>query len=280
MKFKEDQLPELSEKKTNKLLKLIARPFVSFALRHGLKIQVLSETIKISFLNEAIRILEDKDENITVAKLAVMTGIHRRDINRIYVEDRPKTISIDLISKVIGEWTLNKKYQTKSGKYKDLSFEGRESEFTQLVQKVSRELKPGMILFELERSGNVERKGKLLKLVNKAFVNNKNISQNFEMLAGDLEDLILSVEQNNHAEQEDLNLHAKTLFDNIPESDLPNLKKKLLQLGNKYHTEVRELLSKHDRDFNPKHKPSEPAGRISFGTFSNTLYLENKKNEK
>lgn len=253
---------------------------MSFALRHGLKIQVLSETIKVTFLQEAVKVLEEKNETVTVAKLAVMTGIHRRDINRLYHDENPKTIPVDLITKVIGEWNFNKKYLSKSGKSKNLTFQGSDSEFSELVLRVSRELKPAMILFELERSGHVVKKGSLLKLLSKTFSNNKNVSQNFEMLAGDLEDLILAVEQNNNANSNELNLHAKTYFDNIPESDLAGLREKLLKLGSKYHQEVRDLLSKHDRDFNPDHKPNESSGRISFGTFSNTLNLDKKKNEK
>lgn len=270
----------MSEKKTTKLLKLIARPFVAFALRHGIKIQVLSETIKVSLLKEAVQILNSQGENVTVAKLAVMTGIHRRDITRLYVDEQPKTISVDLISKVIGEWTFNKKYLTKLGKSRELTYQGVNNEFSELVSKVNRELKPSMILFELERSGHILKKENTLKLLSKTFSNNKNVSQNFEMLAGDLEDLILAVEQNNTANSEELNLHAKTYFDNIPESDLPALREKILKLGSKYHQEVRELLSKYDRDFNPNHKPKEPAGRISFGTFSNTLNLDKQDDEK
>ena len=88
--------------------------------------------------------------------------------------------------------------------------------------------------------------------------------------AQDIDDLYRAVEENlGGLEVSDPHLQARTFFDNIPPSKVPQLKQRLRRLGGRYHREVRALLSRYDRDINGSADDGE-AGRVRivFGTFA------------
>lgn len=261
-------------------LEMLFRPLASFCLRRGVKIQEALEAFKKALIYEAEQDLRERAEKITDSKLSVMTGIHRRDITRLYHEGSEKSGQITLLGKVIGAWQLNKKYLDSRGRPRALTCNGSDSEFSHLVSSISNDVKPSTVLFELERSALIKNIDGKITLLGEAFTPSGNIESNFAILSSDLNDIISAVEENTYSKNQDKNLHAKTEFDNIDISELPRIKRWLLDKGAKYHQEAREFLAKFDFDYSPERaRKSSASGRIVFGTFAFTSDKVKKSEE-
>lgn len=248
-------------------LRVLLRPVVSFAVRRSIKIQDCLEAMKEEFIRQATSELERRGENASTSKLSVITGLHRRDVDRMKEHSAPRKFGSDLLSKIIGQWQYDKKFSSKS-KPKKLSVLGAESEFFNLVQSVSKNLNPYTVLFELERAGHIENDGEFVTLKAKSLDIADNTEESLTLLENDLEDLSRSVEENITVKKQTPNLHAKTYFDNIAVEYEPEIRRWFLEKGKAFHEEARKYLSQFDVDVNEKLK-DKPAGiRASIGTFS------------
>lgn len=251
-------------------VRLLCKPLASFCIRHAVKIQEFSEIFKQVFVNEAISSLNSSKIEPNVSKVAAVTGLQRRDVMRLLQADVKKSVPASLHRKIIGQWLSDKKFSNLSGKPKILSFEGRESEFSQLVQEVSQDLNPYTVLFELERIGAVMKTPRGLKLISQVFVPKGDIKRGFELTAGDISDLLRAAEENVSNQDNPPHLHIKTHYDNIQIDAVPKIQAWIREKGRQLHEEARTLLSSHDKDINEK-LATKPGGvRVALGTFSLT----------
>lgn len=245
------------------------QPIARFCMRHGIKIQEALEVFKKCLITAAEEDLVKNQQKITDSKLSIMTGIHRRDITRLYHNEDEKTEQITLLGKVIGTWQLSKRYQDSKGRARCLSCSGTESEFYKLVSHISNDVKPSTVLFELQRSGLAKVDNDEITLISEAYLPKASFESNFQMLSADMQDLIAAVDSNTFDSPKEKNLHAKTEFDNIDVSELPKIRRWLLDKGAEFHKQARDFLAKHDLDLNPDRvKTNNRKGRVVFGTFS------------
>ena len=244
------------------LLWLIFKPLAKFCVKRSITIQVALEALKRAFIEAAKEELESRGEKVNISKIAVVSGMHRRDVMRIHRSDEPSGIPQTLISKVLTQWEQSSEYSTTGGKGRVLNLE---TDFKALVSSVSQDLNPATVLFELERSKLVERTSRGIKLRRAEQIITDPTSA-YKILSSDVEDLIFTVDKNIFDGSE-VDLHARTEFDNIRVQDVPKIKKWLLEEGRKLHQKARSLLAKHDNDANPL--PDKEAGvKVSLGSFA------------
>ena len=67
----------------NVLLELILKPVVRFCLRRAIRFQQFSDILKGVFVRVGKEELDACCAKASVSRLAVMTGVHRKDIGRI-----------------------------------------------------------------------------------------------------------------------------------------------------------------------------------------------------
>lgn len=249
-------------------LRLLLRPISRFCLRHGLRVQDLLEAAKVALLTAAQQEIESQGGDVNVSKLAVMTGLHRRDVMRIYQREETKEGPQGTLRKIIGQWQHDKRFTNSSGLPRTLGFEGVESEFRDLVNSVSQDLNHATVLFELERIGVVKKTRDGLKLVGRTYVAKGDIKQGYGMLASDVTDLMTAVQQNVFEEHDPPNLHGKTIFDKIPSNLTQTVRELLYREGSAFHKRIRGLLSQYDVDVNPDVKSDDSFLRVALGTFS------------
>ncbi len=252
-------------------LRLMLRPVVRFCIRRTLSIQDLIESAKVVFLDVAEEELLRKREKVNVSRLSVLSGLHRRDVMRIFQQGKTKDESMAFTTRVVGQWLQDKKFCNKPGSPKVLSLEGEDSEFRKLVRCISSDVNPGTVLFELERVDAVERVKSGVKLKTRAYVPRNNPVEGFKLLASDADDMMTAVEENIFGEEvETPNLHAKTEYDNVAVEDLPTIKQWLYKEGSAFHAKVRNYLAGFDLDLAPKAQKKGGA-RVAVGTFSRVM---------
>lgn len=244
-------------------LKSILQPVLRFCIRHGISVQQVIETVKTVSLELASQEMEAAGEKATVSRLSVITGLQRRDITRLQQEKSTESATGSLAMRVLGQWENAARYQGKNKQPKVLS----QDEFRDLVSRVSTDVNPATLLFELERTGSIERTSAgQVQLKRRNYIPKGDPQEGFRVLAKDCDDLICSVEENVF-EDESPNLHGRTDFDNIAGEHLDEIRKWLVNEGSQFHQRVRQYLSKFDLDINPDAGKSGGA-QVSLGTFS------------
>jgi len=249
---------------------LMLQPIVRFCLRRSVRVQDLLEFAKVVFIDVAAEEIQRSGQKVNVSRLSVMTGLHRRDVVRIYKDGNISTTSTAIPRRVIGQWEQDAHFHTKAGKPRVLTFEGEDSEFRELVRLVSTDIDSGAVLFELERTDTVKRVPSGLKLLAGAYVVSGKPKEGFQMLARDTKDLMFAIEENVLGEDDIPNLHGRTEYDNICQRDLPKIREWLLNEGTKFHKQVRDFLSKYDKDINPRRK-DDGGGKVIVGTFGRVI---------
>ncbi len=251
----------------------LLKPIVWFAIRHSLKFREFEEMAKQAFVELAEKEMLQLDQTITISKLSVITGIQRKDIKRLCNKSPSVNFEIDFITKIIGLWQNNKKFCDRSGKPRILSFKNRQGDFVKLVSKVSTDLNPYTVLFELDRAGIAKNTEAGIQLIKPAYQPQQNLKESLRLLAEDSEYLHKAVSENIFSAAKENNLHIKTEYDNIPVCFGDEIRSWFLQKGADFHQQIREYLSQFDRDINPTIKskyPDEASIRAVLGTYSLT----------
>ena len=250
------------------------RPIVRLSLRYSIHLNDLTEMLKQVLIEISREELIKTGQLVSLSKLSVMTGVHRKDVTRL--ERSPDQIREggNLIARVMVQWQHDPRFSTKAKRARILSVEGRDSEFASLVRSVNGEnVSAYSILSEMERLGAVERHRSNVKLMWRDFIVDGDAAAGLSMLACDINDMSQAVESNIFYPQKIQNLHLKTDFDNIAPDALPEIRCWLIEEGSLFHRRAREYLSKYDRDLNQNMPKHGVRCKVALGTFSLSSYL-------
>ncbi len=263
-----EKTTRLMQNSSASLVRNLLRPAVRFALRRGVKIRTITEELKALLVEEANHELHTSNEEITVSKLAVMTGLQRRDVQRLVSPfGESPAQHMDLMTRIIGTWCGDERF-SRGAKPLSLTFEGSESEFAQLVRSVSSDLNPTTILFELERLRLVEKEAGCLRLLWNAYQIFGDVDDAYTLLERDISTLVEGVDRNITGKANVPNLHISTRFDNVSTEGVTKIREWILQKGAAFHAEVREFVGSFDKDINPTRYSEAGGVRITVGSFS------------
>ena len=261
-------MKKLSQSMALKLLGVILRPIAAYCLRHGLKLQDLIEAAKGALVEVARKELGQEDSLRNASRITIVTGVHRRDVTRLSKDGSEPKYEGDLVTKVIGRWRSDSRFLTKDGEPRVISCDGPDSEFFALVRKVSTDVNPSSVLFELNRINAIQTTPRGLRLVVESYVPEGNPEESFGIYSRDINDLGQAVEGNVIDKLELPHFHARTEFDNVRPEAIEELKRWFLREGHIFHSRVREIVSKHDQDVNPQEDFKGKGVRVVLGAFS------------
>ncbi len=151
-------------------IRRILRPLVRVLIANGLTLPTISGLMKAVYVEEAERHFTLPDKATTVSRIALLTGLHRKDITRLREEasggaEPAETVSPSLSAQVLGRWTGHSGYRGEDGKPMVLSRSG----FDALVESISKDIRPRALLDELLRGDLVrEAADGMLELVEAA----------------------------------------------------------------------------------------------------------------
>ena len=204
------------------------------------------QILKLAAIEVAEEMLRTSTDKINVSRISVLTGITRPEVKRIYKEGRAPSVRTEasLHARVMNCWEQDAAYATKGRRPKVLA----EDEFRQLVSTVVKHVNPGTVLFEMQRSGAVERTARGLRLSDPYVGGVDQEKSRVELLADDLETFFAAVEDNLQHQEEPRNLHLRTEYDNISATDLQKIREWFLREGRALHRKARGYLSTLDLD--------------------------------
>jgi hypothetical protein len=252
------------------ILKPLLLPIVRAWLRHGNALQDLIDAAKELFITAAEEELRRGSEKINTSRLSVLTGMRRSEVQRVLkARHGTQTQSRNLLARIVGQWRHDNRFASSPNTPRSLTYSGNNSEFKALCQNVSKHLKPGTVIFELERQGLAERKDGKVFLLKQVYGVQLEPEKAYQFVGGDIEYLLQAIQENLFLVRPNGNLHIRTEYDNIYQSDIPAIRRWLIDEGKLFHRKAREFLAQFDKDVKPGR--ADPAGaKVVVEAFSIT----------
>ena len=246
-------------------IKKLLRPLVRILLRYGVSHCEFSEISKQVYVDVAQRDFTLQGRKQTVSRIAVLTGLYRKEVKRIadalqYEELAPP--SNNRAVKVVNAWMRDMRYLGAGRIPMDLPIEGEPQSFASLVKEFSGDMPVRAVLDELLASGAVEREGDLVKLCAHAYVPHKNEQQKIDLLGQSTSDLLETIAHNLGHSNDDSRLQLAVAYDNLPTEVVERFRELSGEESQALLLKLNQWLADYDRDINPN---VEGKGRYRAG---------------
>ena len=179
---------------------LLLQPLVRILLRNGISHREFSDVARKVYVDVAGRDFPDEAGRQSASRIAMLTGIHRKDVARLQrmpapvMDAAPKHYNRAV--RVVSGWTTDPRYVTARRKPRVLPVTGPVS-FESLVSQYSGDIPYTTILDELLRAGSVERVGaSRVRLLVAAYVPAGDRVELFQILGDDVSNLLGTIDHN------------------------------------------------------------------------------------
>jgi hypothetical protein len=148
---------------------------VRLALRNGLSFDDFTHGLKRVFVESAMRDFEINGRQLSTAKMAILTGIDRGDVEDAEEEIR-RGFGSDLqrmarVAAVLEGWGQDAEFTGPYGIPLDLPLEPGQGSFPSLVEKYAGRIPPKMMLDEIRRVGLAElRRNRKVRMVSRSLI--------------------------------------------------------------------------------------------------------------
>ena len=235
----------------------ILRPLIRLLLRHGVPFGTFSDLAKRVYVEVALEEFGIPGRKQTHSRVSVLTGLSRKEVLRVTRLERPDDAETadryNRAARVIGGWVRDERFHDGSGNPATLPVEGEGADFSGLVKEYSGDVPHRAILDELLRVGAAERRddGKV-RLLARAYIPVAGDEEKLEILGTDAACLIETIDHNLRAEPGEAFFQRKTMYDNLPDEAVEELRKELAMRAEKFLEQADRKLAERDRDANPK----------------------------
>jgi hypothetical protein len=183
----------------------LLRPLARLMIDHGLQHQAMVEMLKKALVEEAVAQFAPSRGSASDTRIALQTGVHRKDVRRIR-EDASAAATVpammSVASQVVARWISEPRFLSADRKPLPLARTPRvgdpgKPDFTTLVAEVSRDVGARAVLDELERMGVVFISvDGWVSLKDTAFVPQEGMGEAFHFVAANLGDHMATVASN------------------------------------------------------------------------------------
>ena len=245
----------------------ILRSLIGLMFRNGLSFGEFSELAKKAYVKEVEKELLKSGEKTTTSKIAIITGLNRKEVAAIRKE-APLNVGISRQHnrgvRVISGWLNDSSFCDKEGNTKILKINGKESSFEALVSKYSGDMPYRAMLNELIRTEAVEVIDETkVALIRSAYIPTDDKNEKYSILGEDVPLLISTINHNIVDENQDAFYQRKVCYDNVPAEDLEEFKKIVNQENQALLVKLNKWLSTHDMG---KKKIKEPM-KVGVGAY-------------
>lgn len=257
----------------------LLKPIVRLLLRHQIPYGAFSDMAKWVYADVAMREFGVKTRKQTQSRVAVITGLTRKEVARLQKITKPDD---DVVAqeynravRVINGWLTDAKFQNADKKPSPLEVEGEKS-FSALVKEYSGDVPVGAILDELMNSGAVtkDESGRIC-LQQHGYVPASSEKEIVHILGTDVALLLDTIDHNLVEGQTNPYFQRKVAYNNLPVECLAEFRELSGEKAMALLEELNRYLMQHDRDVNPK---SQGSGRKRAGV--GIYYFEEDMNDK
>lgn len=253
-----------------KAITRLLRPLVRVLISQGLTFPYLSNLLKTVYVDVARTEFRVDESEPSVSRLSVLTGLQRKDVNRIMASPAPDKApppSVSLAARLIGIWTGDDAYLDESGAPKPLPRTSDEPDalsFESLMRSISSDVRAKVILDEWERLNvvTIDDAG-LVTLNQEAFVPSKGFDEKAYFLGRNVSDH-LATSAHNLLEEGDPLFERAVYYDRLTPASVATLRARAREVGMTALLELnKDALALADQDAeNP-----EATQRMSLGLY-------------
>lgn len=248
-------MPKKSPDSLERAVVALLRPLVRLVLKRGMAFGQFAELVKHAYVEAAEEDFTVPGRKLTISRVAVLTGLTRKEASRLMQEEPPVSESqarrrVNRAARVVSAWAVDPAFQDASGNPLDLPFDAQEGQtFARLVAQHGADVPPRAVLDELIRVGAVVRhEDGLIHLVERAYIPAGDEAAKLEILGTDVADLIASIEHNLDPPDGIRYFQRKVAYDNLPPEYLPALRELLARKGQALLEDLNDDMARHDRD--------------------------------
>ena len=158
----------MDENIQNKILKALffaLKPLARTLVRVGIGHREFSDVAKAAFVHEALSGYGVRGRETNMSRVAIMTGISRKEVKKIRDSDFEQILLSSLsgpASEILSRWHNDPCFNSESNKPRGLEYESGENSFSDLVKLYAGDIPVGAMKTELMRMGAVEERRGLL----------------------------------------------------------------------------------------------------------------------
>lgn len=155
-----------SPKRTEDLINLSFDQIAAILLRAGFDSRTAEWLLRRAFVKAAARTANSTKRRPTQSQIASLSGVSRLDVRKILAVKEPALANLtkptSRLDNLLEGWCRDRRFSNRSGKPRDLEFQGPNSEFDQLVRLYGRDVTKRTLRIQLVKLGFAEiRNGKL-----------------------------------------------------------------------------------------------------------------------
>ncbi|NOX20701.1 MAG: hypothetical protein GXO99_05500 [Nitrospirae bacterium] len=247
----------------------VLTPLVRMLLKHNIPYGTFAELAKWVYVDVAFRDFKVEGRKQTISRVSTITGLTRKEVKRLRELEGPDDLGAaeryNRAMRVISGWLKDSRYTDSQGQPKRLPLEGKNS-FSELVKEYSGDIPHRAILDEMRRAGVVEVEDNMVRLLSKGYIVTKSEIDQLAMLGTDVSEFISTIYHNITCDPSEVYLQRKTVYDNIPQEYVEEIREQIRKKGQEFLEEIDQLISRYDRDVNPSIKGTGRK-RLGLGIF-------------
>jgi hypothetical protein len=265
-----------SEHASDALVQLLA-PIAQLLIGHGLQFGAVTDLLKKAMVDAAVANFGIAERNVTDSRIAVLTGVHRKDVRRLRDEPVQKSVAdaaaplMSISAQVVARWISDANYLTSSNQARALARTPRhakpgEPDFTSLVAQISQDVGARAVLDELERLGIVQIvSATQVALQTNAFVPQEGVNEAFHFLASNVSDHLATAVHNLHPERATRAMLEQSAYSqNLSHEDATELEQTARIL---WATALQQFLQKATAAEQRSSKKTNATQRVRFGVY-------------
>ncbi|MBX2837510.1 MAG: hypothetical protein KTR35_11690 [Gammaproteobacteria bacterium] len=246
----------------------VLSPLVRFLLRHGVSHAEFASWAKKAYVDEAKDHFGIEGKSPTVSRIAVVTGINRKEVKRL--QELPELIEPGVSKhnravRVVTGWLQDQEYNDANGKPQVLNYGDAEDSFNQLVKRYGGDVPAKAVLDELERVGTVKVSDTTVRLAMQGYIPHKSQDAMLDVFATSAKDLLETLEHNLN-ENSHKRLQMSVAYDDVTQAGVTAFKKISSEKAMTLLRELDKELSVYDRGANTKLK-DDGGHRIGLGVY-------------
>jgi hypothetical protein len=243
-------------KALTRAIQTLLKPLVRILLRNGISYGTFADLAKLVYVDVASREFAISGRKQTVSRVAVLTGLTRKEVQRLREVRRPHERETaeryNRAARVIAGWRREQEFLDPEGRPAPLPVSGETGSLASLVRRFSGDMPARAVLDELERVGAVRRldDGRV-ELVTRAYIPRTGETDKLHILGTDVSYLISTIDHNVRFDRAEPRFQRKVAYDNLPDQALPPFRKLSAKNAQALLEHLDEWLSRHDRDTQP-----------------------------
>lgn len=266
----------MNEKLTKSIF-LLLRPLVSLLNNNGVAFGDFSKLAKQAYIIETEKELLRAGEKPTTSKIAIITGLTRKDVAALRTETFPKfekNSQKNRSIRVISGWISDKEFCESEGSANVLPLRGESGSFEILVKRYSGDITAPSMLDELLRIKVVTQdENKNITLLKAAYISSDDDNAKYENLGEDVNLLISTIKHNISNKNQPPRFQRKVSYDKIPWEYVEEFRAIANQYSQALLVKLNGWLAKHDVDREPN-LDNKNLHKIGVGLY----YFEEKQN--